>query len=634
MTNLNQKIMKFKIYIKCFFVFIFFICTSKKNAFGQADSISVILCEPWLKNAYTEFETIYPCDTTSYFGDPFGPTIQSGKKDSIHYIHIRKLIVLPPPFFTFYYESKYFTLDGIYLGDGTFDAQGNGFAGDLEENETLLYHCKDVYPDCCSTEIEMVSLTDNCGLAPRIVSTGEILRVCNIQDGLPSLPGVGRRARIGYNPVSCGPSVCNFAEKQIEITCIEPLDDAQFILPSKHVQSQDTFSIPLIVSDFKDVEAFQFPITWDTTKLELQKIYSLNNKLSNFTLASNFNQHVNGQIRCVYISFNDPISLNTKDTLLFLQFKAISEGCDSTEVKIAKSILNEDNTSFTIEVIRVIENVSVTVNVTTKDSKIVLNKTLCNACSTAIEMVQGVECILPKVISTGEILYPCEYTNGATALPNEVGYKTNIGYIPYEGNQCFSVCLQGTGISIGCVEKKDSCKSYAIQMVQGVECVLPKLLGTGEILYPCQFLNGAELPTTVNSLAIVNIEPFEGSGCFSTCNQGRQVTIGCALPVSDTCRSARVEMVQGVECILPKDLYTGEILYPCEFINGATNLPNVVGEVVNINYEAFSGSGCFSTCLQGRQISVGCILPPSDSCRMATVEMVQGVECILSLIHI
>jgi hypothetical protein len=136
--------MKFKIYIKCFFVFIFFICISKKNAFGQADSISVILCQPWLKNAYTEFVTIYPCDTTSYFGDPFGPTIQSGKKDSIHYIHIRKLIVLPPPFFTFYYESQYFTLDGIYLGDGTFDAQGNGFAGDLEENETLLYHCKDV----------------------------------------------------------------------------------------------------------------------------------------------------------------------------------------------------------------------------------------------------------------------------------------------------------------------------------------------------------------------------------------------------------------------------------------------------------------------------------------------------------
>jgi hypothetical protein len=35
----------------------------------------------------------------------------------------------------------------------------------------------------------------------------------------------------------------------------------------------------------------------------------------------------------------------------------------------------------------------------------------CSECSVAIEMVQGTECILPQVISTGEILYPCEYTN-------------------------------------------------------------------------------------------------------------------------------------------------------------------------------------------------------------------------------
>ncbi len=81
----------------------------------------------------------------------------------------------------------------------------------------------------------------------------------------------------------------------------------------------------------------------------------------------------------------------------------------------------------------------------------------CNLCNTEIEMVQGVECILPQVISTGEILYPCEYTNGATTLPGEIGYKTKIAYTPYEGNQCFSVCLQGTAVSIGCVQPVDTC---------------------------------------------------------------------------------------------------------------------------------------------------------------------------------
>jgi hypothetical protein len=76
-----------------------------------------------------------------------------------------------------------------------------------------------------------------------------------------------------------------------------------------------------------------------------------------------------------------------------------------------------------------------------------------SGCNTEIEMVQGVTCILPKVVSTGEILYPCRYFNGASELPNQIGFKTRISYEPNpELNVCISTCQQGTKVLVGCVE--------------------------------------------------------------------------------------------------------------------------------------------------------------------------------------
>lgn len=217
----------------------------------------------------------------------------------------------------------------------------------------------------CNTEIEMISLVDDCD-APRIVSTGEVLRVCDIRAGLPALPAVGQRAKIGYNIVSCGPSTCNFAQTQIEITCIEPLNSVQISLPSKSANHLDTFSVPVIVKGFPDVYAFQFPVTWDTLKLQYIKVHSINlpGAVSDFRYVT----IKNGETRFLH-AYSDPL---LKDTIFKIQFKALSNKCDSTIISFT------NNTNF--EKILVDWNGKELTTAFT-DSKIKFNQTLCNDCT-------------------------------------------------------------------------------------------------------------------------------------------------------------------------------------------------------------------------------------------------------------
>ena len=109
-----------------------------------------VLCQPWLVQEFNNFIYEHECENGYYFDDPFGPTVQRGYKDGFEYIHIRKLVVYPPPYQAFYYISKYYSLSGVYLGDGTFGS----FEGDFEENEELLYNCSDPYSNCSSNHDE------------------------------------------------------------------------------------------------------------------------------------------------------------------------------------------------------------------------------------------------------------------------------------------------------------------------------------------------------------------------------------------------------------------------------------------------------------------------------------------------
>lgn len=78
--------------------------------------------------------------------------------------------------------------------------------------------------------------------------------------------------------------------------------------------------------------------------------------------------------------------------------------------------------------------------------------TQCNSsysCDVQVEMVQGVECILPRIVSTGVILNPCEYDFGVAELPSKVGARAIIGYAALSG--CFNFCQQGKPIRLNCV---------------------------------------------------------------------------------------------------------------------------------------------------------------------------------------
>jgi len=68
--------------------------------------------------------------------------------------------------------------------------------------------------------------------------------------------------------------------------------------------------------------------------------------------------------------------------------------------------------------------------------------------SEQIVMVKGVECILPKLVSNGELLLPCVAPPDFNSL-----IEGDTAWIEYENNFCFSICLQGKEINILCFEK-------------------------------------------------------------------------------------------------------------------------------------------------------------------------------------
>ncbi|MEZ4911069.1 MAG: cohesin domain-containing protein [Saprospiraceae bacterium] len=155
-----------------------------------------------------------------------------------------------------------------------------------------------------------------------------------------------------------------------------PSNEVTISIPSKSVNYLDTFSIPVTVSGFKDILSFQFPVTYDTTKLEYLKIHSFSKKLNNFTNSS-VGIPNKGKITCVYFEPNlTAFSLSNPDTLFSIQFKTLSNNCDSSMVSVPNSV-QINNKPFEIEIS---DNFKPLLYKTT-DSQIKLNQTLCNNCT-------------------------------------------------------------------------------------------------------------------------------------------------------------------------------------------------------------------------------------------------------------
>lgn len=74
-------------------------------------------------------------------------------------------------------------------------------------------------------------------------------------------------------------------------------------------------------------------------------------------------------------------------------------------------------------------------------------------CDIEVIMAQGVECILPQIVATGQFLNPCEYDFDVPAMDGPLGTKYKIGYTELSG--CFSTCQQGLPIRLNCVDLSD-----------------------------------------------------------------------------------------------------------------------------------------------------------------------------------
>jgi hypothetical protein len=64
-----------------------------------------------------------------------------------------------------------------------------------------------------------------------------------------------------------------------------------------------------------------------------------------------------------------------------------------------------------------------------------------------IVMIKGVECLLPKLLLTGEVLLPCVAPVEFNSL-----VEGDTAWINYQNSSCFSICLQGKEVNILCVE--------------------------------------------------------------------------------------------------------------------------------------------------------------------------------------
>lgn len=238
---------------------------------------------------------------------------------------------------------------------------------------TYTFEVKQIEAPVCDTEVEIIQNTPTCK-AVKVVSTGEIFKICGIANGLPTLPPVGFSAKIAYN-IDTGCAInpfCYAAYSKINIVCIEPSTDVQFILPSKNVNYLDTFSIPVTVIGFKDIIGFRFPVTWDSTKLEYIKVHSLNKKLPDFN--NNRIEKLENYpiVICSYPSpFELTINLPISDTLFFIQFRALKNVCDSSFLSVLDSL----------PVIEIINPQTQLLSFSITNSKVKQNAHLCNNCT-------------------------------------------------------------------------------------------------------------------------------------------------------------------------------------------------------------------------------------------------------------
>lgn len=69
------------------------------------------------------------------------------------------------------------------------------------------------------------------------------------------------------------------------------------------------------------------------------------------------------------------------------------------------------------------------------------------ACDVQIQIIQGTNCLLPMVVSTGQILQPCNAPDSLLNLP--LGSFANISYYPIS---CNNTCGQGAPVNILCLD--------------------------------------------------------------------------------------------------------------------------------------------------------------------------------------
>lgn len=131
-------------------------------------------------------------------------------------------------------------------------------------------------------------------------------------------------------------------------------------------------------------------------------------------------------------------------------------------------------------------------------------------CDTEVEMVQGVSCIMPKNLSTGQLLLVCNNLSGML-FDNNLGKRYKIGYSQHNG--CINNCLEGTPVQIYCIEPLEdiTCNSPdelvlaapSIEAAQGSDVCIPVMVrhfrnmqsGQGDIKWDQTLLQYTEVKT-------------------------------------------------------------------------------------------------------------------------------------------
>lgn len=116
-------------------------------------------------------------------------------------------------------------------------------------------------------------------------------------------------------------------------------------------------------------------------------------------------------------------------------------------------------------------------------------------CPFEAEIIKGVECNLPKIIATNQLLLPCVDPFELNKLP--VGTKLMIDFKP---GSCFSICLQGDPVEILCATFNTSVNNFLGDLSVSLYPQPAK-----DILYFSKKLNGSFVIYNLNGVMVIKI---------------------------------------------------------------------------------------------------------------------------------